>query len=113
MSRRNRLRREAAQLRGRIDRGACLVRQRIGSLMYPIRVLARSPAALPVAFVCGLLTARLHMPGIKCAYGLLAALAGQVNAIQIASSLIGSPVRGDPLTSPAAAPQHQRETEHA
>lgn len=80
-------------MRGRIDRGACLVWQRIDSLMHQVRALARSPAALPVAFVCGMLAERLRVPGIKCAHGLLAGLAGQVKIMQIASSLIGSPVR--------------------
>lgn len=81
-------------MRGRIDRRACFIRQSIDSLMHRVRALARSPVALPVAFVCGILAERLRVPGIKCAYGLLAGLAGQVKAIQIATSLIGSaPVR--------------------
>jgi hypothetical protein len=40
-----------------------------------------------------MLAERLRVPGIKCAHGLLAGLAGQVKIMQIASSLIGSPVR--------------------
>lgn len=75
-------------MRGRIDRGAYLIRQRIDSLLHQVRALARSPAALPAAFVCGILAERLHVPGIKYAYGLLA---DQVKVMQIASSLIGSP----------------------
>lgn len=91
MSRCNQLRQEAVQVRGRIDRGACVIHQRIDSLMHQVRALARSPAALPVAFVCGILAERLHVPGIKRFYGLLA---GQVKVMQIASILIGpSPVR--------------------
>ncbi|ALP53577.1 hypothetical protein Tel_10770 [Candidatus Tenderia electrophaga] len=90
MSRCNQLRQEAAQARGRIDCRACLIRQRVDSLMHQARALARSPAALPVAFVCGILAERLHVPGIKCAYGFLA---GKVKAMQIVSSLIDSPAR--------------------
>lgn len=110
MSRCKQLRQEAAQVRGRIDRRAWLVRQRLDSLMHGVRALARTPAALPLAFACGILVARLHVPGIKRAYRFLA---GQMKAMQIASSLIGSPVCCDPLTSPVAPPQrYQRETGH-
>lgn len=77
-------------MRGRIDHHACLVRQRIDSLLHQVRALARSPAALPVAFVCGILAERLGVSDIKSAYGFLA---GQVKAMQIVSSLIGSPAR--------------------
>ncbi len=93
MSRCNQLRQEAAQVRGRIDRDGCLIHRHIDNLMLQIRTLARSPAALPIAFVCGILAGRLHGSGMKCADGLLAGLAGQVRALQIASSLIGSSVR--------------------
>jgi hypothetical protein len=79
-------------LHGRIDRRASLVSQHIDSLMRQVRALARNPAALPVAFVCGILAERLLLPG-KGAYGLLAGLAGQVKVMQVASSFIGSPVR--------------------
>ncbi len=58
--------------------------------MNQARALACSPAALPVAFVSGFLVERLRVPGIKGAYGFLV---GQVKAMQIVSSLIGSPVR--------------------
>jgi hypothetical protein len=87
------LRQEAAQLRGRIDRRAGLIRQGIDSLMHRVRALARSPAALPVAFICGILAERLRVPGIKFVYGFLAGLAGQAKAMQIASSFIASSVR--------------------
>lgn len=74
-------------MRGRIDRDACLIHQRIDSLMHQALSLARSPAALPVAFVCGILVERLGVSDIKCAYGFLA---GQAKAMQIVSSLIDS-----------------------
>ncbi|KGK43392.1 hypothetical protein LH51_00290 [Nitrincola sp. A-D6] len=74
-------------MRGQIDCRAGVIHQRIDSLMYQLRTLARNPAALPVAFVCGILAARLHLPGIKRIYGLLA---GQVKNLQIVSSLISS-----------------------
>lgn len=90
MSRCSQLRQEAAQLRGRIDYRACLVRQHIDSLMYQVRALARSPAALPIAFVCGVLAERLYVTDIKCVSGFLA---GQMKVMQVVSSLIGSPVR--------------------
>jgi len=91
MSRCSQLRQEAVQVRGRIDRGAGVIHQRIDRLMHQVRVLARNPAALPVAFICGFLAERLPVPDIKHFYGLLA---GQVNVMQIASLLIGpSPVR--------------------
>jgi hypothetical protein len=84
------LRREAAQARDRIDRGACAIGRRIDRLKHRVRALARRPGALPVAFVCGILADRLHVPGIKYAYGLVA---DQVKAMQIASGLIGSSIR--------------------
>lgn len=90
MSTGNQLRQEAAQLRGRIDGRACLARQRIDSLMHRIRALARSPAALPIAFAGGVLAQRLYVSDIKCSYGFLAS---QMKAIQIISSLIGLPIR--------------------
>jgi len=90
VSRGKQLRQEAAQLRGRIDCRACLVRRHIDSLMHRVRALARSPAALPIAFVGGILAERLHVTDIKYSYGFLAT---QVKAAQIISSLIGSPVR--------------------
>lgn len=91
MSRCSQLRQEAAQVRDRIDHSACLLRQHLDNLMHKVRALARSPAALLVAFVCGIMAERLPVPGIKRFYGLLA---GQVNVMQITSLLIGqSPVR--------------------
>lgn len=77
-------------MRGRIDCRACLARQRVDSLMHRIRAKARSPAALPIAFVCGVLFERLFVPNIKGGYGFLA---GQMKAMQIISSLIGLPIR--------------------
>lgn len=79
-------------MHGRIDRRASFIRRRIDRLMHQVRALARHPAALPVAFACGILAERLLVPG-KGSYGLLAALAGQVKTMQLASSFIGSPVR--------------------
>jgi hypothetical protein len=73
-----------------MDGRACFVRQRIDSLMRRVRALARSPAALPIAFVSGILAERMHVSGIKYAYGFLI---GQLKTMQIVSSLIGSPVR--------------------
>lgn len=77
-------------MRGRIDYRACLVRQRIASLMHKVRAMARKPAALPVAFVCGIAAERLHVLDFKFAYGFLA---GQVKAMQMVYSLTGSPIR--------------------
>lgn len=88
MSRRNELKKEAAQTRGLLDRRANVVYQRIDRLMNKTRALARHPAALPVAFVFGFVAGRLQMPGIQCAYGLLI---GQVKAMQLAASLIDPP----------------------
>lgn len=89
MSGRSQLRLEAAHLRGRIDRRACVVHQHIDSLMHQVRTLARSPAALPLAFVCGILFERLRIPGFRYSHGLLAL---PLQAMQIAY-LIVSPVR--------------------
>lgn len=69
------------QVRGRIDHNACLVCQRIDSFIRLARFLAGSPAALPLAFVAGILADRLRMPGIKYVYRLLA---GQVQAMRVA-----------------------------
>lgn len=77
-------------MRGRIDCRACFIHQRIDSLIYRIRSLARRPAALPIAFVCGVLAERLFVRNIKCGYGFLA---GQIKAMQIVYSLIGLPIR--------------------
>ncbi|MFO8003477.1 hypothetical protein [Thioalkalivibrio sp.] len=77
-------------MRGQIDYRAGLVRQRIDCLKHQVWALARSPAALPIAFGCGFLAERLRVPGIRYVYGLVA---GQVKALQIASTLIGSPLR--------------------
>lgn len=96
MSRRSQLRQEAAHLRGRIDRHACLVRQHVDSLMHQVCVLTCSPAALPVAFACGVLAGRVRLSGLKRAYGFLADQADPVKAVkalQIVSGLIGSAVR--------------------
>lgn len=90
MSRGKQLRQEAAQLRGRIDCRACIVRQRIDSLMQQIRTLARKPAALPIAFASGVLAERLHLSGIKYVYGLLIS---QLKTMQLISSIIGLQVR--------------------
>lgn len=85
MSRRKKLKREAAQLRGRIEHRAGLVDLRIDVLMHRVRALARKPAALPVAFLCGILAERLF-PVIRRASRLLG---DQVKTMQIASSLVG------------------------
>lgn len=65
-------------MRGRIDHNACFVCQRLDSFIRLARLLAGSPATLPIAFVAGILADRLRMPGIKYIYGLLA---GQVKAM--------------------------------
>lgn len=80
-------------MRGRIDRRAFIVRRRVDSLIHQVRALARGPAALPVAFVCGMLAGRMNGSGIKRAYGFLAGLAGSARTLRIASSLIGSTIR--------------------
>ncbi|WP_297186978.1 hypothetical protein [uncultured Porticoccus sp.] len=72
-------------MRGRIDHNVCLVCQRIDSFIRLARFLAGSPAALPLAFVAGILADRLRAPGIKYIYELLAGLAGQVKAMRAAS----------------------------
>lgn len=88
MSRRHELKKDAAQTRGILDRRAILVHQRLDRLTARTRALASHPAALPAAFVFGIVAGRLQMPGIKCAYGLLI---GQVNALKLAVSLIDPP----------------------
>ena len=103
MSRCNQLKQEAAQLRGQIDHRAGVICQRIESLKHQVRNFARSPAALPVAFACGILAGRLYLPGIKRIYGLLS---GQLRSFQVISSLMGSYQFIDLLT----ALQYQRET---
>lgn len=77
-------------MRGLIDCRACLVRRHIDSLMHQVRVLARSPAALPIAFAGGILAERLHLFDIKYVYGFLIS---QLKTMQIVSSLISSQVR--------------------
>jgi len=90
MSRRHELKKEAAQTRALLDRRTTLVHQRLDRLITKTRALAGHPAALPVAFVFGIVAGRLQMPGIKCAYGLLI---GQVNGMKLAASLIDPPPR--------------------
>lgn len=70
--------------RARIDHNACLVCQRIDSFIRLARFLAGIPAALPLAFVAGILADRLRAPGFKYIYGLLAGLVGQVKAMRAA-----------------------------
>ncbi len=77
-------------MRGRIDHSAGLLRQRIDHHMHRAGVLIRSPVALPIAFGCGVLAERLRVPGIKHVFGLVA---GQMKTLQLASSLLGFPVR--------------------
>jgi hypothetical protein len=85
------LRQEAAQVRGRIDRRAGAMHLRFDSLMFQVLTLARSPAALPVAFVCGVLIERVHAASpIRGVYGSLAGLLSPAKALQIATSLMGS-----------------------
>lgn len=91
MSGRKQLRREAAQARGRIDRRACLVSQRVGSRVDQLRVLARNPAALPVAFACGILAGRLRPQDIRQTCEFLAGLLRQARELQAALILMNSP----------------------
>lgn len=93
MSRRSQLRKEAAQVRGQIDRRACVIHQRMDQLMCQAMALARSPAALPAAFLCGMLAGHLRVSGIKRAYRLLNRLARQLKGLQIASSLASLSIR--------------------
>lgn len=93
MFRRYQLKQEAAQLRGDIDRRACLVHQRIDRLKHEAHALVRNPAALPVAFVAGILAERLGAPGIRNAREFLSSIAGQVKADQIIAGLIKSSIR--------------------
>lgn len=93
MLRGGQLRQEAAQVRGRIDRHACLIRRRIDDLLLRARALARSPAALPVAFVAGMLAGHVGLPGIRRAGGFLTSLMGPASALQAASSFISPSTR--------------------
>jgi hypothetical protein len=88
VSRRSRLKKEAALVRGRIDGGACLICHRIDCLMCQTQALVRHPAVLPLAFVCGMLVGRLRAPDIRCVCGILATLTSQLNAMRAASSLM-------------------------
>ncbi|QEW07524.1 hypothetical protein [Nitrincola iocasae] len=92
-------------MRGQIDRRAGAIHQRIDSYLHQVRALARHPAALPVAFVCGILAERLNLPGIKRVYGFLTS---QMKIMQIVSSLIGSYKPADLLS----ALQYQRQSGH-
>lgn len=92
MSRRSQLKQEAAQLRGDIDRCTSLIHRRINGLMHQTMALARSPAALPVAFVSGVLAERVGVPGIKNAHQVLTSLASQIKAGQVVSSYIRSSI---------------------
>lgn len=89
MSRRSELRHEATQVRGQIDNRADVLHRRIDQMMCEARALARSPAALPVAFLCGVLAGHMRVSGIKRAYRLLSRPASQAKGLQIASSLAG------------------------
>lgn len=93
MFRRSQLRREATQLRGRIDRRTGRVRKCIDSRIDQARTLARNPAALPVAFVGGILAGRLDLPGTQRAYRLLIGLMDPAKALQIVASFIAAPNR--------------------
>ncbi len=68
-------------MRGRIDRRTWLIRRRVDLLRKPLRALVRNPAALPAAFVCGLLAGRLSISSIYCAYGVLTSLVNQVKPV--------------------------------
>lgn len=76
-------------MRGAIEHQACLLHERLDNLVHRARVLANGPAALPVAFACGILVERMGVPGIRTTYEFLASLAGEVKTRQIVSSLIG------------------------
>ncbi len=93
MSKRTRLKHRAALLRGDIDRRADIAHQRIRNLVGRATRFAYSPAALPIAFVSGVLAGRLGMPGIKNARDLLTTLAGNVKAEDIISGQVGSSTR--------------------
>lgn len=93
MLRRRQLKQEAARLRGDIDHRASLVHQRIDRLKRDTDGLIRSPAALPIAFVAGILAERLGTPGIRNAREFLSSLAGPVKADQIIAGLINSSIR--------------------
>lgn len=85
-------------MRGRIDHRALVVRQRIDSLMHNVRTIARSPAAPPVAFICGFLLADRGQSvpgGIKRVHGLLTGLMGPAQALQIASAIAPGLVGSD------------------
>lgn len=93
MVRRIQLKQEAAQLRGDIDHRAWLIHQSIDSLQCQASRLALNPAALPVAFVCGILAERWGMPAVKYAHELLTILAGQAKAKDLMSGLLGTSLR--------------------
>lgn len=63
MAKRKQLRREAAHLHGRIDRRARLIHRYRDRRAHQAWALARHPAALPIAFACGVLVERMNVPG--------------------------------------------------
>lgn len=77
-------------MREDIDHQARLVHQRFDSLIYRAISLAHSPAALPIAFGCGILADRAGTTGIRNTYDFLAGLASRVTTRQMVSSLLGS-----------------------
>ena len=90
MSASKQLRQEAARLRGQIERQARIVRRRNHSLMNQGRRVARHPAALPVAFICGVLAGRLDLADIK---HLASRLTNEASALDIVSGLVSSTLR--------------------
>ncbi len=90
MAHRKQLKQEAAQLRDDLDRRTFLVQQRLEKSLQRATSLTRSPAALPIAFISGILAERWGMPGIKNAHALLTTLAGQIKTEDIISGLMSS-----------------------
>lgn len=61
------LKRTAARLRSRIEENRCRAGAAAGSLRDRALGVIGSPAAIPVAFVCGVLAGRLYGPGMALA----------------------------------------------
>ncbi len=93
MVRRKELKQQAAQLRGDIDHRVYFVHEQIDRLIHQASSMALSPAALPVAFVSGILAERWGMFAIKNAHTLLSSLSGQRKPEDMISGFIRSSLR--------------------
>ncbi|PWG65850.1 hypothetical protein [Sediminicurvatus halobius] len=80
-------------MRGQVDRRARRIHQRVDGLVSQLRTFARSPVALPVAFVAGILAQRLPVPVVNRACRLLTGLAGPAQALRSVAGLAASAAR--------------------